>query len=111
MKILLVLSLLLLPSPDALAREHCDLEKLQAEIKWCLVEAPEDIRGRDRMIEALQRQGTDSDIFHYRVGFSDCYGNNQQRVQHFLRCRRADPMGLFNYGRGLIDLPPITEGR
>jgi hypothetical protein len=101
--------LLLVLSPQALAREHCELDTLQAAIRWCLVEAPEGIRGRDRMVEALQREGTDSDIFNYRVGFSDCYGADQERVQHFLRCRRADPMGLFNYGRGLIELPPIGE--
>jgi hypothetical protein len=111
MKQLLVTACLLVPlTVPALARQHCDLDKVQAEIRWCLVEAPAGIAGRERMVEALARDGNESDLFNYRIGFADCYGGDQDTLRNFLQCRRADPISVFNYGRELIDLPPVSDG-
>lgn len=111
MKQALMTACLLVPlSAQALAREHCNMDKVQAEIRWCLLEAPADIPGRDRMVEALAHDGTESDLFNYRIGFADCQGGDQDTIRNFLQCRRADPIGVFNFGRALIDLPPVSGG-
>ncbi|HEX2256341.1 MAG TPA: hypothetical protein VHG92_06515 [Afifellaceae bacterium] len=103
------LALLTLASPVQASRD-CDLETLKSEIRWCLVEGPIDIGGRDRMVEALNRDGSPTDIFHFRVGYADCYARDQEKLRNFLECRGADPIVLFNFGRQLIELPPISDG-
>jgi hypothetical protein len=100
------LALFMVASPVQ-ARKHCDMATAREEVRWCLVESPADTAGRERMIEALQREGTTSALFFFRLGFADCYGGNREKVKNLLECRRADPMGLFNFGRQLIELPPV----
>lgn len=111
MKHALLTACLLLPlSAEVLARDHCNMEKVHAEIRWCLVEAPADIPGRDRMMQALERDGSETDLFNYRIGFADCQGGDQDTIRNFLQCRRADPISVFNFGRVVIDLPPVSGG-
>lgn len=104
-----LLALLALASPVQASRT-CDLETLQNEIRWCLLEAPADTGGRDRMVEALHRDGSPSDIFNFRVGYGDCYARDREKLRNFLECRGADPIVLFNFGRQLIELPPVSDG-
>jgi hypothetical protein len=102
-----ILGLLIVASPVQAGRE-CDLDALKAEIKWCLIEAPEDIMGRKRMVEALHRERTLSDIFQFRVGFAACHERDLEKLSNFLECRRDDPAAILNFGRELIGLPPMS---
>lgn len=104
-----LLTLVTFASPAQASRD-CDLETLQNEIRWCLLGGPVDIGGRERMVEALHRDGSPSDIFYFRVGYADCYARDKEKLRNFLECRGADPIVLFNFGRQLIDLPPISDG-
>jgi hypothetical protein len=106
---LALLSLLIGVSP-ALASRHCDMEALKVEIQWCLLEAPEDTPGRERMIEALRGEGTRSDIYFFRAGYMDCQDRNELKLRNFVECSGSDPDTILNFGRELLDLPPLRNG-
>ncbi|HEX2255251.1 MAG TPA: hypothetical protein VHG92_00885 [Afifellaceae bacterium] len=109
MRTLAGLFALMLLVSSAHASRDCDFEKLQEEIRWCLVEAPDGTPGRERMVNALQREGLLSDLYQFRIGYAECHDRDQDKLSNFLECRRDDPIGLFNFGRQLLELPPISE--
>lgn len=110
MRVVTALLPLLIAASPVEAAEECDLEALKTDIRWCLIEAPEDTPGRQRMIDALHREGTTSDIYFFRAGYGQCHDVDQEKLRNFTECRREDPIALFNYGRMLIDLPPVSTG-
>lgn len=106
---LAVLSLMIGVSPVPASRD-CNLEELKLEIRWCLLEGPEDTPGRERMIEALRGEGTRSDVYFFRAGYGECQDREPAKLRNFAQCSGDDPTAILNLGRALIELPPISSG-
>jgi hypothetical protein len=93
------LSLLFVASP-AIA---CDWGRVEADMKWCLVDGA-NVRGRGTMKNALQ-QSDSNFIGGVQNGFHECQVSGGIKG-NFDNCKHEDQGRLFNVGRRILGLPP-----
>jgi hypothetical protein len=95
-------------SQDDDADPATDWSRVEADLRWCLVEG-RGVDGRDVLFESLQMRDEDRRRAAFHNGFVMSH-RDEDAVQNFVRCEREDFGRLLDLGRRIIGLPPLTSG-